>query len=62
MFVQNLIFEGSQVLKKGKIRSHLLDAELILSNLMNISREKLITSDFLPISDYIRENFYYSII
>ena len=58
MFVKNLISEGSQFLKKGKIKSHLLDAEIILSNSMNISREKLITSDFLPISDYVRKSFY----
>ena len=37
---------GSKVLKNEEINSHRLDSELILSNILNISREKLLLNDF----------------
>ena len=36
---------GSKVLKNEEINSHRLDSELILSNILNISREKLLLND-----------------
>ena len=40
----NLINKGSKFLKKQKIDSHQLDAEIILSNVMRIQREKILIS------------------
>ena len=36
---------GSKVLKNEEINSHRLDSELILSNILNISREKLLLNN-----------------
>ena len=33
---------GSEILKKNKIASHIIDSEIILSKILNISREKLL--------------------
>ena len=35
---------GSEILKKNNISSHLIDSEIILSKILNISREKLLTN------------------
>ena len=44
MLISELINNGSQVLKKNNIFSHLLDSELIISCILNKSREKLLTT------------------
>ena len=44
MRISELINYGSQILKDRKISSHLLDAELILSNVLNKTRENILTS------------------
>ena len=43
MIISDLINLGSQTLKKNKIASHLLDSEVIMSRLLNESREKILT-------------------
>ena len=45
MIVSELISFGSSVLKKKKITSHLLDSELLLSNVLNEKRETLLSTD-----------------
>jgi len=50
MLISDLINTGSKKLKEEKILSHLLDSELILSNLLNQSRESLLTRDKKKIS------------
>ena len=42
MKTSQLINIGSEILKKNKIASHILDSEIILSKILNISREKLL--------------------
>ena len=44
MLISELINNGSQILKKNNIFSHLLDSELIISCILNKSREKLLTT------------------
>ena len=51
MYLSELIKSGSQILKKKNINSHLLDSELILSNLLNETRENLLISDEKKISE-----------
>ncbi len=45
MNTAEIINFGSKVLKNEEINSHRLDSELILSNILNISREKLLLND-----------------
>ncbi len=45
MQVSQLINVGSKLLKQKNIKSHLLDSELILSEIMNMSREKILISE-----------------
>ena len=44
MIVQELISLGSKTLKQNQVPTYILDSELILSNILNKSREKIITS------------------
>ncbi len=44
MQISKLIIEGSQKLKKEKISSYLLDSELIMSKVLNKSRERILIS------------------
>ena len=45
MIISELINQGSSVLKKNKILTHLLDSELILSHVLKKSREQILTKD-----------------
>ena len=44
MLLEKAIKQASEILKTHKIRTHELDAQLILSNIMSIEREFLITN------------------
>ena len=44
MIMQELISSGSKTLKQNQISTYILDSELILSNILNESREKIISS------------------
>ena len=50
MYVSEIISTGSKLLKSKNIESHLLDSELILSNVLNKKRESLLTSENYKIS------------
>ncbi len=50
MILNNTIKKASLLLKNNNIESHLLDAELIISNILGVNREFLITNDKLNIS------------
>lgn len=57
MIVKNLIKDGSMFLKHKMINSYQLDAELILSNIMNVSREYVQVNDHLQVSDKTNEKY-----
>ena len=44
MYISQIIDLGSKALKEKKIKSHILDSELILSKILKISREKILIS------------------
>ena len=44
MKTSQLLDMGSEILKKNKISSHLIDSEIILSRILKTSREKLLTN------------------
>ena len=53
MLISELIYKGSKSLKNNNISSHMLDVEIILSNSLNISREKLLLLDDFKVNDKI---------
>ena len=53
----DLINNGSKILKKNSISSYQLDSELILSKVLNESREKILTFLNKNISKEVEENF-----
>ena len=44
MIIQDVINDASKKLRENKISSHIIDAELLLSNLMGVPREFLISN------------------
>jgi release factor glutamine methyltransferase len=61
MIVRNTINKGSLILKKNSINSNLLDAELILSNIMKVDRKYLLLNDNLHVSKENRKKYYHAI-
>ena len=57
MNLEELIKNGSKKLKKSKVNSSLLDAEIILSDLMGTTREFLITNTNINIPNSIKKKF-----
>ena len=57
MNLENIIKEGSRILKKNNIQSHKLDAEIIISNLMKIKKESLVTENKIDISKKIFKKY-----
>ncbi len=53
MILKNTIKNASLLLKNSFIKSHLLDAEIIISNIMNVKREFLLLNDDMMISKSI---------
>jgi len=51
MILENTIRQASQLLKNHNINSYELDAEIILSDIMKVTREFLIINNHLNISD-----------
>ena len=57
MNLENTVKKASQILKNHNIHSHELDAQIILSNIMEIKREFLITNNEMNISEKIMEKY-----
>ena len=57
MNLDNTIKKASQILKNNNIHSHELDAQIILSNIMGVKRESLITNNEINISKKIMEKY-----
>ena len=57
MISEKIIEQASKMLKKYNIQSHELDAQLLLSNIMKVKREYLITNNKLTISEKIMEKY-----
>ena len=61
MILENTIKQASQLLKNHNITSYELDAEIILSNIMGVTREFLIVNNNLNISKNIIKKYNFSI-
>ena len=57
MKVENLIQNASKALKFNNIATHILDAELLLANIMNVPREYLLTNRDVIISQKNKYEF-----
>ena len=57
MILEHTINKGSQFLKKQNISSHELDAEIILSDIMGVTREFLIINNHVNISKKIIKKY-----
>ncbi len=57
MILENVIREASQLLKNNNIVSYELDSEIILSDIMKVSREFLITNNRVNISKNIIKKY-----
>jgi release factor glutamine methyltransferase len=57
MNLENTIKKASRILKDHNIHSHELDAQIILSNIMEVKRESLITDGEINISQQTMEKY-----
>jgi len=57
MNISNLLANGSKILKSNNIKTHVLDSELILSDILKSQREKLIINSNKSVSEKIINNF-----
>ncbi len=58
---ENIIKEASKILKKNHICSYILDAELILADIIGVKRENLITNLNFNISDKNKKKYNFAI-
>ena len=57
MNLENTIKQASEKLKSNNITSHVLDAQIILADIMGLKREFLITNDKINISEDVIEKY-----
>jgi release factor glutamine methyltransferase len=57
MYISKLLLSGSKILKLNNIRTHQLDSELVLSNLLKKQRENFIIEPNQKVSESIVLNF-----
>ena len=57
MVLEKAVKQASKILKNNNIHSHELDAQLILSDIMKVKRESLITNNEVVISEKIIEKY-----
>ena len=57
MNISNLLANGSRILKSNSIKTHVLDSELILSDILKLQKEKLITNSDQSVSEKVINNF-----
>jgi release factor glutamine methyltransferase len=57
MIISELLNSGSKILKNNKIKSHQLDSELVLSNLLKKKRENVLINLNQEVSKSIIDNF-----
>ena len=56
MILEQTIKKASQILKNHNVHTYELDAQIILSDIMGVTREFLITNDRLTVSKKIKKN------
>ena len=57
MILEHIVKKASHILKNHGINSYELDAELILSNIIGVNREVLITSSHIDVPKKVRSKY-----
>ena len=57
MILEQTIKQASQILKNHNVHTYELDAQIILSDIMGVTREFLITNDYLTVSKRIKKKY-----
>ena len=57
MILGQTIKKASQILKNHNVHTYELDAQIILSDIMGVTREFLITNDYLTVSERIKKKY-----
>ena len=57
MILGQTIKKASQILKNNNVHTYELDAQIILSDIMGVTREFLITNDYLTVSKRIKKKY-----
>ena len=57
MILENIIKQASNILKNKNVISYELDSQIILSDIMRVTKEFLITNDQINISEKIRKKY-----
>ena len=57
MILGQTIKKASQILKNHNVHTYELDAQIILSDIMGVTREFLITNDYLTVSKRIKKKY-----
>ena len=57
MNISSLLASGSRILKSNSIKTHVLDSELILSDILKLQKEKLIINSDHTVSEKVINNF-----
>ncbi len=61
MILEKTIKKASEILKNNNIRTHELDAEIILSNIMRVTREFLVINNQINVSKSILKKYNFAI-
>ena len=57
MILENALKQGSKFLKINNINSYELDAQIILSNILKVTKEYLISNNYIDVSDKIIKKY-----
>jgi len=57
MILENALKQGSKFLKRNNINSYELDAQIILSNILKVTKEYLISNNYIDVSDKIIKKY-----
>ena len=57
MIIENTLKQASKILKGNKIHSHELDAQIILSDIMQVTKEFLAINNHINISEKIKKKY-----
>jgi len=61
MILENALKQGSKFLKRNNINSYELDAQIILSNILKVTKEYLILNNYIDVSEKIIKKYNYAL-
>ena len=61
MILENTLRKGSKFLKRNNINSYELDAQIILSNILKVTKEYLILNNYIDVSEKIIKKYNYAL-